>query len=918
MEKSYILKLITIMLISIGISAVIQAQNFHLVKDINTSTDSYPFGSDFSNNYNPSYITLNGISYFIASNGTHGTELWRSDGTSAGTYLVKDINPGAASSGIYYMTVSNNKLFFSATNASATELWVSDGTAAGTHTVPGPTGYLNALTDVGGILYFFDGMGNLWKSDGTAAGTEIAATLSNAWVFSDRLVTLNGILYFIAFDFTYGVELFRTDGTTAGTYLVKDINVSGDSYPFQLTVVNEKLYFSADDGSGRKLWVSDGQTMGTMLATNSNDVNVISDSRFFATIGNTIYFSGNTSTAGSELFKYNTNAPGVTLVKNIAAGSDSSNPQNIINVEGTLFFSAKGPDGNTGLWKSDGTDAGTQLVKNSFSNTSFSFYNFYNANGELYFTHSSNTYGAEIWKSDGTEVGTHIVKDIYPGASRSTPNYFTSLDGWIIFSANDGSTGIELWRSNGTSEGTSLIKDINKTTTSGSNPYSLVNFNNTLFFSATENEHGAKLWKSNGTAEGTSLYKDILPGSIGSNPYNITPQKDNLYFFTYADTLKLWKLTGANGTITLIKTFLGNNLSPSYNFSILAADNLIYFSITNYTTQENALWRSDGTSQGTYLLKSGLHYGSAHPAAVVGDNIFVADVTYTNADLWKSDGTVAGTMLVRSFQPGGAFYEIDDLYAFNDEVFFGADGGEGLSFWKSDGTEAGTVFLKQIWRPGISGYAISNGALFFDADDNSGRHLWKTDGTAEGTKLVKKIGTYGSYPQDLTDVNGILYFTASANDYSPSDSGRGRELYRSDGTEEGTYLVKDITPGLGSTNIFSYTTPALVNGNGTLYFTVFNESYTNSNLWQSDGTEEGTQTVKDDNLAGVTYVSNVTAVGSQLFFTGTTYQFGTELYAGSTAKNKVPVVSITSPANNTSYVAPADIPLIAELQTRMV
>jgi ELWxxDGT repeat protein len=140
-------------------------------------------------------------------------------------------------------------------------------------------------------------------------------------------------------------------------------------------------------------------------------------------------------------------------------------------------------------------------------------------------------------------------------------------------------------------------------------------------------------------------------------------------------------------------------------------------------------------------------------------------------------------------------YLIDDLYAFNGEVFFGADGGEGLAFWKSDGTEGGTVFLKQIWRPGIYGYAVSNGTLFFDADDNSGRTLWKTDGTTEGTKLVKKIGPYGSSPEALTDVNGILYFTANANDYSANDTGHGRELYRSDGTEAGTYLVKDITPG---------------------------------------------------------------------------------------------------------------------------
>jgi ELWxxDGT repeat protein len=163
-------------------------------------------------------------------------------------------------------------------------------------------------------------------------------------------------------------------------------------------------------------------------------------------------------------------------------------------------------------------------------------------------------------------------------------------------------------------------------------------------------------------------------------------------------------------------------------------------------------------------------------------------------------------------------------------------------------------------------------------------------------------------------VNGILYFTANANDYTPNDSGFGNELYRSDGTEAGTYLVKDITPGTGSTNISSRNGNALVNVNGTLYFTVFDELFTKNSLWQSDGTGEGTHAVQDNNLADVSNVSNLTAVGTQLFFTGYSYKYGYELYAGNAGTNNTPTVIITSPVNNTSYVGPADIPLTAEIQ----
>jgi ELWxxDGT repeat protein len=57
------------------------------VKDINPgAADSRPFN----------LTNLNGTLIFAAFDAVSGTELWRSDGTAAGTTLVKDINPGPA------------------------------------------------------------------------------------------------------------------------------------------------------------------------------------------------------------------------------------------------------------------------------------------------------------------------------------------------------------------------------------------------------------------------------------------------------------------------------------------------------------------------------------------------------------------------------------------------------------------------------------------------------------------------------------------------------------------------------------------------------------------------------------------------------------------------------------------------------
>lgn len=99
-------------------------------------------------------------------------------------------------------------------------------------------------------------------------------------------------------------------------------------------------------------------------------------------------------------------------------------------------------------------------------------------------------------------------------------------------------------------------------------------------------------------------------------------------------------------------------------------------------------------------------------------------------------------------------------------MYFGADDGvNGLELWRSDGTEAGTYMVKDI-RTGAVGsnilYVMNvNGTLFFVANDGTnGMELWKSDGTAGGTEMVKDISVYSSSPNNFTELNGILYFTA--------------------------------------------------------------------------------------------------------------------------------------------------------------
>jgi ELWxxDGT repeat protein len=464
-------------------------------------------------------VAIGSTAYFTADDGVHGVELWRSDGTAAGTVLVKDTIAGSAGFGPRYLTNVNGTLFFMTFDGTnGTELWKSDGTAAGTVVVkdinPGNgTAYPSYLTNVNGTLFFRANDGTtgfeLWKSDGTAAGTvrvkDINPGSSNS--YPRYLTNVNGTLFFTANDGRKGSELWKSNGTASGTVLVKDINSgSGNSSPSALTNVNGTLFFSAwDDTNGRALWKSDGSAAGTSRIASVDAI-------------------------------------GIT------------------NLNGLLFFSGFDVADGTELWKSDGTAAGTALLKDIYTGSyprlvyyvnnqvssahESSPHDFTNVNGTLFFA-ARDAAGIELWQSDGTEAGTTLVKDIDPGGrwllgggyyggydrylpNSSDPGILTNVNGTLYFRADDGANGTELWKSDGTAAGTTLVKDINPGTyreydsygnvlyvPNNANPSNLTNVNGTLFFSADDGVHGQELWVLvDDQAAGTNLVVSGFPATV--------------------------------------------------------------------------------------------------------------------------------------------------------------------------------------------------------------------------------------------------------------------------------------------------------------------------------------------------------------------------------------------------------------------
>jgi ELWxxDGT repeat protein len=124
---------------------------------------------------------------------------------------------------------------------------------------------------------------------------------------------------------------------------------------------------------------------------------------------------------------------------------------------------------------------GTLLPRTTSAQTTPDYFepsNLTNVNGMLYFQAYSRQTGRELWKSNGTAAGTVLIKDINPGIGNSDSFNFTNVNGTLYFVANNGTQGHELWKSNGTAAGTVLVKDI-VPGSSGSSPYNLTNVNGT-------------------------------------------------------------------------------------------------------------------------------------------------------------------------------------------------------------------------------------------------------------------------------------------------------------------------------------------------------------------------------------------------------------------------------------------------------
>jgi ELWxxDGT repeat protein len=772
-------------------------------------TDGTPAGTFSLGSANPStsqqYLDPSALQtaignelYFVKTTPAKGTELWKTDGTPAGTVMVKDIDPGPGSSSPTFLTPDGSELYFDASDGThGDQLWKSDGTAAGTTMVadistPGHGANIHAMAAAGSELFFSarpcstvcpagQAPGpDLWESDGTAAGTHLVAQPSEA---------AQGI-----YDITPLPQGSSTSGMVGPT-------TRGDHKVGARSTQDSLVLFDAIDGKGRiSLWRSDGTASGTFelpIDANQNAnpdgfVPIQFDGRW------EMLFDAYDPVHGTALWQTDGTVTGTTMIEGAALGRKGSNAagQASVSLNGrtVVLFSASNGIAGSELWETDGASAGTAMipVKRDITNGSCPDQLLPYPHG-LFFTASSNQRvpycsqfalfspdANQLYQTDGTSVGTHLLVQAQSWPCRGTfcpPD--KRVKGWVQpllwnqgylyyqLPQQDGTS--QLWRTAGWPHRAQKLATFS---TSSGGARDVMPYSHNIVFAA-----GSRLLELNGKsgrirtlgtfAGGISALGDVQPFVVFHH---------RLCFAASTGRKKPWHLWSTGGTRSGTSPLLALNLSNTDGITPepVVSDNRLYF-LNGAGKAAAALWITDGTNHGTRLLHQfpliqsqfAIDIGSL--TAMKGWVYLAGSGAQHGYELWRTHGTPGSTQMVKDIAPGATSGFPFGLTVFDGRLWFRAtDGLHGDELWVSDGTAAGTILVKDfnpaedqhVW--GVGGLTPVGDRLFFTADEPGHKGLWMTDGTVSGTQSLPGSPTNVS---DLTASEGKLFFVATTSEY---------------------------------------------------------------------------------------------------------------------------------------------------------
>jgi ELWxxDGT repeat protein len=688
------------------------------------------------------------------------------------------------------------------------------------------------------------------------------------------------------FDNTEDAYYVLTDGTPDGTGLY----TVSDGFTFLLDPVpfGSDLLIAAERGRTFETYLLERNT-GSLVALQDTIKGLPTGQlRHFAALEDQVYFSRRDTAAGLQLWRVDTASRAAAKVVDLAPATEPVGVRDLQLFEDVYFAQLYYSDRRqVSLLRTDGTASGTYTLLDSISAKSrdgLSLGEVVSTDGEYYFLADRPAgKGTELWATDGTVAGTRLVKDIYPGADDPDIDQLTALGATVLFVGDSPEYGRELFRSDGTTAGTGVVTDIN-TSEASSSPHRLFVLNDTLYFNAVTNCTGIEVFKTGGSATSTGLLGDFSPGRESSIVSDFVSIGDDSYFIVRGEGLSMPKVFRSGGTLRApveitdsidILSKQGSLSGPG------AANGKLLINGYFYGTGQ-VLYAYDPASGTTTLLKVFSQSGSNSifsSYVPFDDNtlLFVQATDANGAELWRTDGTPEGTYLIkdiRQIDETTSYYHISDLAVINGLAYFSADRGDGSRPYRSDGTQEGTYELQgagTLARPrdftayagrvyftageyddrlystggqpydvtgstitdGFSGFTYINDLtvlgdrlVFVAATEAAGSELWAASDPDSPAVLLGDLyaGPANSYPRDLTVFGDLVYFSADLPEL-------GRELWATDGTPAGTVLVSDLNAGTKSGEVEN-----MIVYNDFLYFSA-DDGIRGRELWKYSPTD---------------------------------------------------------------------------------
>ena len=485
---------------------------------------------------------------------------------------------------------------------------------------------LNFVTATGGWLLLIDGEGTVRDSFFAGFGAEEIATFD---------VTING-QNFTAADLEWQGDGVTYTNESSQSYQRVGLGDTNTAKDFVLQAVSENtLNQGLDPNFGL------GSAARVIRGVSGNDVINVDLGNFIPGSNDFTFFTAFTSAGERELYRTDGTSAGTTLVRNLS-GSISSSPDGLIWNGNTLFFSATTNSGQRELYSSDGTFSGTGIVRDLSGATSSDPQELTLMDDTVFFTALRSDGQRELFRSDGSFPTTSLVRDL-SGTTSSEPQDLTVVGSNLFFTAITNSGQRELFVTDGTFAGTRLVRDLAGATSS--DPDELTDFNGELYFTALQSNGQRELFKSDGTFAGTASVVNVN-GAISGDPEDLSPAGQGLYFTATVGTDRELYFTDGTADGTFVVVDLAANGSPS---DLTVINNTLYF-VGRISGGDRELYVASQNGTSTKLVRdlSGDVSGTPQQLTALGDKlIFTARRSDDNRELFITDGTFTGTSLVR-------------------------------------------------------------------------------------------------------------------------------------------------------------------------------------------------------------------------------------------------------------------------------